>query len=159
MITQRRLKKLLHYDPESGEFIWRVDRRGNVHAGSVAGYLHPYGYIHIGVNGKYYKAHRLAWLYIHGKWPKEEIDHINHIRDDNRIVNLREASHEINGRNRKLSNKNKSGVTGVSWYKLIQKYRTTIQGKHIGYYDTFEEAVKVRKAAEKKHGFHKNHGK
>ena len=159
MLTRKELKRLLHYDPETGEFTWRVNRRGTVRAGDVAGNLHPSGYIRIHINGRDYRAHRLAWLYIYGKWPKYEIDHINHIRNDNRIVNLREASCGDNNRNQKLQSNNTSGVTGVSWYKLIQKYRVMIQQRHIGYYDTFEEAVKVRKAAEKKHGFHKNHGK
>ena len=151
MFTQKELKRVLRYDPETGEFTWKVSK-GTAHAGSVAGHLHSDGYTHIGINGKIYKAHRLAWLYVHGKWPKDQIDHINHVRNDNRISNLREASNKDNGLNQKLHKTNSSGVSGVyphtpgRWKSSIMKNGKL---KHLGHFDSFKEAVAARKSAEK----------
>ena len=162
MPTQKQLKEILYYDPETGVFTWRVNRGGGARAGDVAGYLHREGYIRIGFSGKVYRAHRLAWLYVHGKWPKYEIDHMNRIRDDNRIVNLREASHADNSHNLGLSSKNTSGVSGISWYKYTKEWCAQIKVKgetiFLGAFPTKREAIKSRKAAEKKYGFHQNHG-
>ena len=160
MITQKELKRLLRYDPESGVFTWRVKKGARALKGSVAGTLHPLRYIHINIDRKQYKAHRLAWLYVYGKWPENQIDHINHIRNDNRIKNLRDVKRIYNGRNQKLHNTNKTGVSGV--YEYRQGWCAAIRVKdkliYLGYFLTFEEAVAARKAAEKKYGFHDNHG-
>ena len=160
MITQKELKELLHYDPETGVFMWVVLRQG-VRNGGVAGSM-SYGYIRIKVKGRSYQAHRLAWLSIHGKWPKEQIDHINHIRDDNRIENLREATNQENQRNASMKKNNKSGITGVYWYKRDNKWLAYIMtgGKliNLGYFTDKFEAICARKSAEKKYGYHENHG-
>jgi hypothetical protein len=91
----KRVHELLSYEPRFGYFFWKINR-GSSKAGDVAGSVCPDGYRLIKVDGKSYKAHRLAWLMTHGEWPAEQIDHINGVRTDNRIVNLREASKKQN---------------------------------------------------------------
>ena len=91
MLTQARLKKLLSYNTDTGEFRWRVTRRGAARAGSVAGCVRHDGYVRIAIDGKRYLAHRLAWLYVHGELVPE-LDHANGVRSDNRLDNLRPAT-------------------------------------------------------------------
>ncbi|MCK9994454.1 MAG: hypothetical protein Dbin4_02974, partial [Alphaproteobacteria bacterium] len=98
-LTQSRLKELLHYDPDTGVFTRRVQTSSNARVGDVAGCLHPEGYRHIQIDGKRYAAHRLAWLYMTGEWPTNQLDHLNGVRDDNRWGNLREATHGQNQQN------------------------------------------------------------
>src|SRR5690349_15052213 len=98
-LTQQYLKEILHYDPETGVFIWYTSR-GHCKAGNVAGSLNL-GYILIGICNFKYQAHRLAWLYMTGEWPTFEIDHKNGVSSDNRWENLREATRIINGQNRR----------------------------------------------------------
>ncbi len=162
-MTQEFLKEIFDYDPDIGKLIWRV-YAGNkcVKPFTDAGYLHSLGYTLIQVNKKAYKAHRLIWLWYYGRWPKQEIDHINHNRNDNRICNLREVSHGENCRNSSLYSKNTSGQAGVSFYKRDGNWQAYINsnGKRIslGKFATLEEAIKARKEAEKKYNFHENHG-
>jgi len=149
MITQARLKELLSYDPDSGIFTWKINRTGAAKAGSVAGNLNSStGYIHIKIDGKAYQAHRLAWLYIYGYLPENQIDHLNGIRDDNRITNLREVSRVCNMQNQKTRSDNRSGFAGVYWDKQHRKWKAyiTIQGKvhSLGYYDTALDAALAR---------------
>ena len=161
MLTQERLKELLHYDPEAGLFTWLVSSGNGVKVGDIAGSF-SHGYIQIRVKGKLHQAHRLVWLYMSGVWPKDQIDHINHIRDDNRIVNLREATHRENGRNRSMKSNNKSGVTGVHRYEQRKKWVAQIKVDdkliYLGCFTDKFEAVCARKSAENKFGFHPNHG-
>jgi hypothetical protein len=100
-------------------------------------------------------AHRIAWLLYYGKWPKDQIDHINGDKSDNRIVNLREATNSQNGKNLKLSINNKTGVTGVAFDRQTQKWRAYIRVNfkmiNLGRYMDFEDAVIARKSAEKKY--------
>jgi hypothetical protein len=91
---QALLRELIYY-PETGQFIRRVDTGGREVSGKVAGSLGSDGYIYIMVLGLRFKAHRLAWFYVHGTWPPDQIDHINRIKDDNRIENLRLATATI----------------------------------------------------------------
>ena len=97
-ISVARLKEVLGYDAKTGVFVWRYVRKGmSSNRSLVAGMPRKVrGYRYIRIDGQLYAAHRLAWLYIHGRWPVDQIDHINGIRDDNRLVNLREAT---NGQN------------------------------------------------------------
>jgi len=95
------LRALLHYDPDTGMFTWIGKRRSGVPAHRIAGSVHKKGYINIVVMGKSYRAHRLAWFYMRGEWPKDQIDHINMIRADNRWSNLREATGSINQQNKR----------------------------------------------------------
>lgn len=145
-LTQDRLQQLLDYNPETGVFVWKVANGRRIHVGDVAGSPNPKGYLVIGVDCRIYRAHRLAWFYVYGKWPEHYIDHINGQVNDNRIVNLRDVSHTVNGENQKdAPAHNKScGVLGVSREKNHRRWRAVIQtGKkqvHIGYFDTVEEA-------------------
>lgn len=162
-LTQERLKKLLRYIPESGWFVWRVTRTYTAKPGKRAGCICPSsGYIVIKVDGKTYKAHRLAWLYTYGRWP-EEVDHINRNRRDNRIENLRAVVKGENQRNHPVSVKNTSGIRGVVWNKKGRKFhsRISVDGNyvHLGVFDNFFDACCARKSAELKHGYHPNHGR
>lgn len=160
MITQERLKELFKYDPDTG-LLTRSTGFNNVKIGDIAGTLRYDGYLHIKIDGKLYLCHRLAWVYMYGDIP-ENIDHINHIRDDNRIVNIRNVSKLENNRNQSIMPTNTSGVTGVSWHKTLNKWRCFINVNnkqvHLGVYDDFELACLVRKEANIKYGFHSNHG-
>ena len=143
MLTQERLKELLSYDPDTEEFRWRVTRGGTARAGSVAGYARPDGYIKIKIDGKFYLAHRLAWLYVHREFVPE-IDHINGVLSDNRIANLRPATHSQNLGNGRKHSDNTSGFKGVHWDKRRKKWRAVIGHNscqiHLGRFDTIEEA-------------------
>ena len=139
MINQKYLHEILKYDPDTGIFIWK--NRSNVlpwwnskHEGKIAGSIHVKGYRYILINKKSYKAHRLAWLFVYGEWPKDQIDHINMVKDDNRIENLRNANDFQNQANRPKRSTNKSGYKGVSWSKASGKWKsqTRINGKVVG---------------------------
>ena len=162
MITQSELKELLSYNPETGVFT-RVKNSGRAKVGDVAGCKDSSnGYIAICVQNKRYRAHRLAWLYVSGKFPKDQIDHINHDRADNRFANLREASNQENHKNTSIQKNNTSGVAGVNWHKASGKWKARIKVSqediHLGLFIDIIEAAKARKSAEVKYGFHENHG-
>ncbi len=126
MLTQKKLKEILSYDPESGVFT-------RIKTGKVAGSLRSDGYIHLRVGKKLYFAHRLAWLYVHGYFPENQIDHLNGIRNDNRLENLREVSQACNTQNCKISSRNTSGFPGVNRHKQRKKWqaRGMLQQKHV----------------------------
>lgn len=153
-LTQARLRALLHYDPDTGLFQWRNRKHGRArnktHAGCVEKRI---GYASIGIDGKVYKAHRLAWLYVHGKWPSGVIDHINHKKADNRIANLRDTNDEQNHHNRARETKSASGHLGVTWHQRDARWMAHIEasGKrhHLGYFTDLNEAIAARKAAER----------
>lgn len=155
MITLSRLKELLHYCQETGLFVRLVSTSSNAKVGDVAGRKHSRGYWHIGIDGKDYLAHRLAWLYMTGAWPTNQIDHINGVRDDNRISNLRGATNAENQQNTALRDDNTSGFMGVSWFRERGKWhaRITIAGKdkHLGYFDTPEDAHEAYLTAKAAH--------
>jgi hypothetical protein len=155
MLTQDRLKEILAYDPETGVFQWETSPNSQVRAGDFAGYTRPdNGYSIIIIDRKRYYAHRLAWFYVHGEWPLE-IDHINRVRNDNRIENLREADRSINSRNRRTTAS--SGYTGVYYSKLRKKWLASIKvggkRKHLGVYDNPEDANVARKKHEREIGW------
>lgn len=123
IITQDELKELLHYDPDTGIFTRiKCDKRKD-RIGEVAGGVHRFGYWIIKLNLKEYKAHRLAWLYMTGRWPLNQIDHINRIRTDNRFSNLRECSNSENCKNMSKNKKNTSGYKGVSFDSRKKKWK------------------------------------
>lgn len=145
IITQQRLQELLSYDPKTGLFINLTQRQGPAKKGSIAGTKRLDGYIAIQIDGKLYSAHRLAWLYTYGSLPEKDLDHINEIKDDNRIVNLRLATHQQNQQNRSKPYKNNSsGLLGIYWNKQNKKWRAIIEingkNKHLGYFNTAEQA-------------------
>ena len=159
-ITQSELKKILHYDPDTGILTW-IKRASGIRTRHAAGTLN-HGYVDIRINGKRYGAHRLAWLWVYGTWPPAQIDHINHVRSDNRLANLRLATNLTNGRNASKRKDNRSGYTGVSWFKKGRKWRAYInmnhKPKHLGCFDTIDEAIAARKQAEIENDYHPNHG-
>jgi len=152
MLTAARLREILHYDPDTGAFTWRVSRKG-VRAGAAAGTLCQ-GYYRIMADRRSYQAHRLAWLYMTGAWPEAEIDHINLARADNCWCNLREATRVENQRNTSARPNNTSGFKGVVWHKSAKRWRATItaDGKqcHLGYFDTPQAAAAAYADAAKK---------
>lgn len=150
MLTQEYLKEILHYDKETGIFIWK--RNLSTKNKKEAGWIDGNNYRQINLKNKQYYCHRLAWLYEYGYFPENEIDHINKIRNDNRICNLREVSRVCNARNGKLSINNTSGVKGVSFFKRDNNWTAQIMINYktykLGYYDDFDDAVCARLAAE-----------
>ena len=152
-LTAEYLRELLHYDQETGIFTRKVSTSNRVKVGDVAGCPDGHGYLLISVHSRLYKAHRLAWLYVRGVWPNDQIDHINRIRTDNRIANLREVSQKQNLQNRSKSSTNTSGHSGVCWHKQSSKWLAHIKHNykqiHLGYFSILEEAISARKAAEK----------
>ena len=150
-ITQSELKKLLHYDPQTGIFKWIGKTYHTMKMRNIAGNVNLSGYVIIKIKGKAHKAHRLAWLYVYGVWPSR-IDHINREKSDNRIHNLRIATASENSRNTKLSCRNKSGIKGVMWNRHRQKWyaKIIIKGNvyNLGAFSSFDDAVFARKKAE-----------
>jgi len=155
-LTQARLKALLHYDPETGVFQWAGRKHGRARNKTVAGCVEKrVGYATVGIDGKVYKAHRLAWLYVYGVWPDGVIDHINHKKSDNRICNLRDVTNAQNHQNRARHTKSASGYVGVTWHKRDERWLAHIEvnGRrhHLGYFKDLDAAVEARKAAERVH--------
>jgi len=158
-VSQERLAELLDYDPETGLFVWRP-RKGPAKRfnGKIAGAAHTKGYVRIVIDQKNYFAHRLAWFYVHGVWPPEDVDHINGVRNDNRIANLRLASRSENLANKVCG----SDRRGVCWHKKAKKWAVSVKAArkshHIGLFDDLEEAVKAAaRARENIHGEFANH--
>ena len=152
MLTQERLKELLHYDPETGLFTWRVSRRGHVRTGNIAGCKSgPNGYRVLKVDGVVYLEHRLAWFYMTGEFPASDIDHFDGDKVNNRFGNLRLVSRKQNLENQKLHRDNGTGYRGVTLDKRTGRYVARIihygRGFHIGVYDTALEAAAAAKAA------------
>lgn len=163
MLTREYLNSIIDYNKDSGLFIWKKVRvKNQIKAGSVAGYLDKKGYLRIQIDGKNYMAHKLAWLSEYGIIP-EMIDHINQVKSDNRIKNLRVVTASENAKNRKICSNNTSGCMGVTWNKSSRKWiaRITIEGKRIslGRFIEYHSAVNARKNAEVLYGFHENHNK
>ena len=162
-LTQERLKELLHYNPDTGIFTWLELACRKMPAGSIAGCKNCHGYVQIKVIGRQYPAHRLAWFYVYGEFPEDQLDHINHDGIDNRIGNLRLATDLMNKKNFPKAKNNSSGFTGVHWNKAERKWRAQImihkKNIHLGTFDRKGDAIKARKAANIKYGFHENHGK
>jgi hypothetical protein len=151
MLTQRRLKQLLRYDPSTGVWWWRVSRPG-VAAGKEAGHLNDKGYWVIGIDGKSYYASRLAFLYTTGKWPRHQIDHRNLNGSDDRWKNLREATQSQNSCNtRRRSNRDTCEYKGVALTSNRRRYQASIKvnGKsiYLGCRATPEKAHELYKAA------------
>lgn len=141
-LTQNRLKELLTYDPATGVFRWSETPRKGVRAGHVAGNITRDGKgVRIRIDRISYKAHRLAWLYVHGDWPSGEIDHAKGTPYDNRFTNLRDASHTQNMGNAKRRQDNSSGFKGVARSAAKQeRWRAHLRGKYLGSFDTREDA-------------------
>ena len=157
MLTKSQLKSLLHYNPETGIFHRKYNTKSK-----MTGYLNTFGYLEIRVKSKLYLAHRLAWFYVHGEFPQNEIDHIDHDRSNNKINNLRDVTRIENAKNASLRGDSNSGVTGVTWIEYKNIWLSQIKHNYktinLGTFKDMNEAIRVRKEAEIKYGFHVNHG-
>lgn len=168
MITQQKLKEHIHYCHESGAFTWIKSTSNRAPSGSSAGTIKAdpasrTEYLVIKLFGVFYRAHRLAWLYMYGEFPDGDIDHENGVGTDNRILNLRVVTHIVNHKNMPLRSDNNSGVVGVSFDKQRNKWSAEIRDNRkkvfLGRFEDFDAAVQARKAAEVKYGYHSNHGR
>lgn len=175
-LTAVTVRELLHYEPETGIFTWRVrsekwftsnlacrlwnKRNANKEALTA---VKSGGYRHGSILGVTYRAHRVAWLYHYGFWPSQYIDHVDGDPTNNRINNLRDVTKSQNNRNKRASSRCKSGCNGVTWCKQREKWLANIRifdkTLNLGRYDDKNDAIAARKAAEIKHGFHPNHGR
>lgn len=145
-LSHERLMYLLDYDTSTGVFTRKTRTCNRVKAGSRADVSDGCGYLRVRVDNIVYRAHRLAWFYVTGRWPTY-IDHINRDKEDNRFSNLRECTLSENCVNKDLKKTNKSGVKGVCWHKSTKKWICQIQvnkkNTYLGVYDTLDEAKKV----------------
>jgi hypothetical protein len=153
-MNSKRLKELLRYDPQTGEFFWRV-RTGRALIGMRAGCVHHDGYRVICIQGKLYYDGRLAWLYVYGHFPKEHIDHKNRDKLDCRIANLREATDRQSLANRKIMGNSRNGFKGIqkSRNKWVARIWSNGARLYLGTFATPEAAhAAYRAAAKKLHG-------
>lgn len=146
-LTQEKLKELFEYRPDTGVFI-RKKTSNQATVGEEAGSIEAAGYVVIVISKRRYKAHRLAWLYMTGSWPKRQIDHRNRIRSDNRFINLREATNVENNLNSPAQSDSISGVRGVSPWKGKWKAAARCAGvdHYFGLHETVEQAAAAYRA-------------
>jgi hypothetical protein len=173
-LTAEYVKECLEYNPETGLLKWKerplehfksendCKRWNSKYANKKAGTLSSSGYIDIKISSVIYRAHRIAWLIFYGKWPKDQIDHNDGERSNNKIDNLSDVPNSINGKNQAIRIDNNTGHVGVK--KTIHAtWRASIMVDGIAYdlgtHKNIEEAIKARKEAEIKHNFHANHGR
>jgi hypothetical protein len=155
MLTQKHLKEVLHYNPDTGIFVWKISARRDL-IGKQAGGLTAKGYIRIKIDAKMYMAHVLAWLYVHGVCPVVQIDHKDTIKTHNWISNLRELNNADNHQNRFKANSNsKTGVQNVTYREATGNYQVSIvvAGKKLyqGTYSTLKIAECAALRAKRKH--------
>lgn len=162
-LTQAYLKTQLHYDPETGVFTRIASASNASKVGNTIKAKHGGGYALVRLQGKAYLLHRLAFLYMEGEFPAQQVDHINGIRSDNSFVNLRRVSPQTNCRNQKVRRDNASGHHGVwfsaptnRWHAFIT---VNMKRKFIGSFPNIEDAINARKQHEHLYGFHPNHGR
>ena len=157
-IIRERLIEVLRYEPDTGCFYWRMHRGPRAALGRRAGKLVPNGYRRIMVDGVQYSASRLAWFYTYGKWPAVYLDHINNVRDDDRLVNLRECTQRQNGHNRGKTRLNTSGYKGAyantlqpgKWYTTFVYPGDAKMTRVPGNFDTAKEAHEAHQALARK---------
>lgn len=153
------LRRVLAYAPESGLFTWRVRISLRVKVGAIAGEKRRNGYVSLGVFGTRIPAHRLAWIFVYGVHPENDIDHINGMRSDNAIANLRDVTRQVNLQNVKVAQANNlTGFLGVSKHrqrgdgttKFVARIGHDYKKKHIGVFDTPEAAHAAYLAAKRR---------
>lgn len=173
IITQTRVKELFDFDPLTGILVWRRRPRSDFRRasdcalfgrnceGRPSGTLNPDGYLRIQIDGVMYLAHILIWVWNYGSWPEQEIDHRDHVRNNNRLANLVLVTRRENMKNKKLYANNRSGCPGVyqkknRWVAVIR-----VEGllKHLGSFASKDDAIRARRAAEEVYSFNSNHGK
>lgn len=163
MIDQKTLKLHIHYDKITGSFTWlRKNKTGTKRLPEAGSVSKVSGYRQIRINYELYYAHRLAFLYVDGRFPEYLVDHINMNRSDNRWSNIRHATKSINGKNRQMQANNTSGYNGVVFDKRSRKWVAQMKCSganiHIGSFDSKEDAAAARSAAQYGLGFTKRHG-
>lgn len=160
MLTQAKIKSILHYNPDTGIFTRLHNSYRSNNAGKEVGYIGKKGYIRldITIDGIKHKllAHRIAWLYMTGEIPSECIDHIDENKTNNSFKNLRQATNAQNHQNRSnITSRSSTGFVGVSYFKRDGNYSAQIvvngKNKHIGYFDTAEEASKAYLSVKEKY--------
>lgn len=178
--SQEVLCQILRYETDSGKLFWKErgpewfnenkqtrEHNAAIWNGKNAGREAfvtslPHGHRYAGIFGSKYLAHRVAWKMVYGAEPVG-LDHIDGDPSNNRLSNLREAEQSVNGKNLKLKKNNTSGVMGVRWEERLGKWVARIfvdyKSHHLGVFDNFDQAIKARKEAERRHGFHENHGR
>lgn len=175
MLTIEYLRECFDYNADTGVLTWKhrpLDHFKNATAwkawlsrfpGQTAGFPQGHGHLGVTIGGVRYLVHRLVWALHNGSYPDREIDHINGVKADNRISNLREVSRSDNMRNKSARANSATGVYGVTWHKHKQKWAASIGVDRkmvtLGYFDIFSEAVECRKKAEALFGYHPNHGR
>ncbi len=160
----KRLEDVFMYDCSTGNILWKKPYRGKAVAGSVTkGFKSKTPYIFVTYKGRKYSAHRLAWMLFYGDYPDGNIDHIDGNGCNNKIENLRCISPSDNHKNKPMQSNNTSGHVGVRLIKATGKWCAEITSKRkkifLGNYSDINDAIDVRKKAEKEYGFHKNHGR
>lgn len=180
-ITPALICDLISYDAETGVLTWKPRRPehfkgnqqppehsckiwNNKYAGEVAlSCLNKNGYFHGAIFGTTVTAHKAAWAISTGEWPENTIDHIDGVKTNNRIANLRDVPIAVNSKNQRRNSRNTSGITGVHLHKPTGRWVASIKGKgkvrNLGYFPSKEEAAQARLSASKKFGFHPNHGR
>lgn len=162
-LTKYEVRRLFHYNKVTGDFIWLRPSGYTNRVGSVANAKTKRGYVQVKIGREVHWVHRLIFLYMTGEYPKGVVDHVNGDASDNRWENLRDVTHQKNCKNQVVAKNNKSGVPGVSFHKSTQKWRAQIKVNgetiYLGLYETKDDAITARQEANKKYGFHDNHGK
>lgn len=161
MLTQAELKENLHYNPETGVFT-HIKKKSGIHIGQRAGSIHCKGYRYIKVMQVNYRSARLAFLYMTGAFPKNQVDHVDKDRANDRWLNLQDITNLENCRKKGMNKNNKSGFNGVHFVKKLNKWKAgiVVEGSlvYLGIHTHLEDAIKVRKSANIKYGFDENHG-
>lgn len=144
-INIQELHKLLYYDPDTGNLHWRVENKyARIKPDTVAGCVDSSsGYIRVRVLGKKYLAHRIVWALVTGKWPENQIDHIDRDRTNNKFMNLRSCTNAENQQNCSLRKDNSSGYKGVSWNTKGQVWEAYLSGEYVGRAHTAESAYQL----------------
>lgn len=172
-VSQERLHAIFHLDNSTGLLFWKErgpetmpdDRArisfNNQHAGHVAGSVKSRGWMEVSIDDKSYRVHHVVFAIANGYWPQKPIDHINHVRSDNRPENLREASYSENNKNRGPDKRNRTGACGVFPVPSgrFRAFLGTGEGRNLGTFDTVEDAVIARETEMRRRGYHPNHGK
>ncbi len=163
MITLEEITKYISYNPDTGDLVKLIKTSKRCKLGVPLGTVNRGGYLQFKLLGTHYSNHRVAWFIHHGRWPSYDIDHVSGDPSDNRISNLRDVPHSENQKNIKKSKNNSSGFIGVRWCKLSLKWRASIcvDGTQInlGFFSDKTHAIAARAQANKKYGFHENHGR
>lgn len=159
LLTATQAREL--FKVRDGRLVNLVRRGSRAMPGMFAGSPNSDGYLRVKINNVAFRVHRVIWLITYGEWPDGQIDHINGVRDDNRIENLRAVSVVGNQQNQHMRVDNTSGTTGVRLESGAWTAKIRVRGKrlHLGRFKSLEEAAAARKSAELLYGFHPNHGR